>query len=140
MPAVVHTCQPQFVVPHHIAGIIALAIVVLAVVVHPVVVVLPRREAQQAQQVDNVPYLPWLLLHLAPKPDAHGHALSQVQRDWPLLSAGWRHPFPPSSSHCHRHRRQRFPLLPKIGMALFFLRVFSPLQRRYSFLMPKDPP
>ena len=46
-PAVVHTRRPRFVVPRRVTSVDALAVVVLAVVVRPVVVVLPQREAQQ---------------------------------------------------------------------------------------------
>ena len=88
-PTVVRTRRPRFIVTRRIASVDALAVVVLAVVVRPVIVVLPQREAQQARQVDDVPYPPRLFLHLAPYQD------SQVRRDRPSSSALIPSPYPP---------------------------------------------
>ena len=86
---VVRTRRPWFIVTRRIASVDALSVVILAVVSHPVIVVLPQREAQQARQVNDVPYPPRLFLHLAPYQDP------QVRRDRPSSSALIPSPYPP---------------------------------------------
>ena len=86
---VVRTRRPWFIVTRRIASVDALSVVILAVVSHPVIVVLPQREAQQARQVKDVLYPPRLFLHLAPYQD------SQVRRDRPSSSALIPSPYPP---------------------------------------------